>query len=266
MSFAMQELTFDIRPLAEVLNTRNMCGDGSLVDQVYELIRESIVDLSLPPDVALVEQEVACVLKVSKTPVREALIRLSREGLVRVVPKSGTFVAPINIDRYLEAVFIRERLETGCVQRLASVGLSNAETVKIRSLLARQAQAYGAEDYALVFKLDDQFHQMLFEFAGLSGVWNVMNGAKAEIDRVRQLKTKSGIRRRKAVLDEHWSIVDAIIEKDGVRAEEIIRNNIGAFEDELGYLSNHPKLLDSFDSFNELVTLQRKGRRSRKLY
>ena len=107
---------------------------------------------------------------------------------------------------------------------------------------------------------------MLFELAGLAGVWNVMNGAKAEIDRVRQLKSKLGIRRKKAVLDEHWSIVDAIIEKDGVRAEEIIRANIGAFEDELGYLSNHPKFLDTLDSFNELVNLQRKGRRSRKLF
>ena len=262
----MSDFVFEIRPLSEVFDVLRPAEGENFVDAIYREVRTRIVDLSLPPDMPLSEKDLAAVFESSKTPVREALIRLSREGLVRVVPKSGTFVAPISLDKYLEAVFIRERLETGCVLRLASTGLSNAETVKIRALLARQSRAYKTGDYALVFSLDDQFHQMLFEFAGLAGVWTVMYGAKAEIDRVRQLKNRLGIRRREAVQEEHWSIVDAIIGKDGDRAEEIIRNNIGAFEQELGYLSNHPQFLDTLDSFNELVALQRKGRRSRKLF
>lgn len=262
----MTELIHEIKPLHCLFGPVAPAQGENFVDAVYREVRSRIVDLSLPPDMPLSEKDLATVFESSKTPVREALIRLSREGLVRVVPKSGTFVAPISLDRYLEAVFIRERLETGCVLRLASTGLSHAETVKIRALLAKQAQAYKAQDYSLVFKLDDQFHQQLFVYAGLPGVWNVMHSAKAEIDRVRQLKNRLGIRRKQAVLDEHGSIVEAIIEKDGKRAEKIIRNNIGAFEAEMDYLSNHPKFLDTLDSFNDLVTLQRKGRRSRKLF
>lgn len=262
----MSELNFEIRPLQEILGPLEPADGENLVDAIYREIRARIVDLSLPPDMPLSEKDLAAVFEASKTPVREALIRLSRERLVRVIPKSGTFVAPISLDKYLEAVFVRERLETGCVLRLASVGLSNAETVRIRTLLASQSQAYRAENYSLVFKLDDRFHQMLFELAGLAGVWDVMHSAKAEIDRVRHLKNRLGLRRKEAVLNEHWSIVDAIIEKDGARAEEVMRNNIAAFDDELDYLSNHPKFLDTLDSFNELVTLQRKGRRSRKLF
>ena len=75
----MTDLTFNVRPLADVLDADELPGDGSLVDQIYELLRRLIVDLSLPPESALVEQEVASLLKVSKTPVREAIIRLSRE-------------------------------------------------------------------------------------------------------------------------------------------------------------------------------------------
>ena len=262
----MSDFDFEVRPLDQVFGPLTP-GDGeNFVDAIYREVRARIVDLSLPPDMPLSEKDLAAVFKSSKTPVREALIRLSREGLVHVVPKSGTFVAPISLDKYLEAVFIRERLETGCVLRLASTGLSSAETVKIRALLAEQSQAYRAADYSLVFTLDDRFHQMLFEFAGLGGVWHVMHGAKAEIDRIRHVKRRLGIRRKEAVLDEHWSIVDAIIAKDGERAEEVVRNNIGAFEEELDYLSNHPKFLDTLDSFNELVGLQRKGRRSRKVF
>jgi DNA-binding GntR family transcriptional regulator len=236
------------------------------VDVIYHLIRSKIIDLSLPPDMPVSEKDLATSFEASKTPVREALIRLSREGLVRVVPKSGTFVAPISLEKYLEAIFIRERLETGCVLRLAGVGLKKAEIVRIRALLMKQEKAYETERYAEVFALDDQFHRTLFEFAGLAGAWDLMNSAKAEIDRVRRLKNKLGIRRRKAVMNEHSMIVDAIIEKDGHRAEEAIRNNIGAFDEELGNLSNHPKFLDTLDLFNELVGLQRKGRRSRKLF
>lgn len=262
----MSDLNFEVHPLDHVLGPIQPAEGENYVDAIYNAIRSKIIDLSLPPHMPLSEKDLAVVFEASKTPVREALIRLSREGLVRVVPKSGTFVAPIELDRYLEAVFIRERLETGCVLRLANSGLSHSEQVRIRALLVDQARAYEADDYALVFQLDDLFHRTLFEFAGLAGAWQVMNSAKAEIDRVRQLKTRLGIRRRKAVMDEHSAIVDAITGKDGKRAEEALRNNIGAFEEEMDYLSNHPRFLDSLDTLNDLVSLQRKGRRSRKLF
>ena len=104
----MKQLRFDTRPLTELLSADALSGDGSLVDQVYDLLRKCIIDLSLPPESALVEQEVAGTLNLSKTPVREAIIRLSREGLVRVAPKSGSFVTAINLDRYFEACFMKQ--------------------------------------------------------------------------------------------------------------------------------------------------------------
>jgi DNA-binding GntR family transcriptional regulator len=262
----MNDLVFNVRPLQQVFGPVEPAEGEHYVDAIYRELRSKVVDLSLPPDMPLSEKELATVFEASKTPVREALIRLSGDGLVRVVPQSGTFVAPISLDRYLEAVFIRERLETGCVLRLAGTGMSNTEIIKIKALLTRQEEAYKAEDYGLVFSLDDQFHRTLFEFAGLAGVWSVMQSARAEIDRVRQLKTRLGIRRKKEVMAEHWAIVDAIEAKDGARAEEALRHNIGVFDAELGYLSNHPQFLDTLDSFNELVAQQRKGRRSRKLF
>ena len=118
----MQKLTFEIRPISEVLS-EGLSGEGSLVDQAYALLRKQIVSLALPPEAALVEREVASALNVSKTPVREAIIRLSREGLVQVKPKSGSYVTAISLDRFFEACFIRTQLETGCVKRLATNGI-----------------------------------------------------------------------------------------------------------------------------------------------
>ena len=78
--------------------------------QVYALLQEEIATIRIPPGTALSEKMLAERLGVSRTPVREALIRLSEDGLVYIVPKSGTFVSPIDVDAVLDAHLIRESL------------------------------------------------------------------------------------------------------------------------------------------------------------
>ena len=260
----MTKLTFDVRPLSEILEPDGLSGLGSLVDQVYELLRKRIVDLSLPPESALVEQEVAGTLKVSKTPVREAIIRLSREGLVQVVPKSGSYVTAVSLDRYLEACFVRTQLEVGCVRRLATQGVSLADQIKLRALLTEQEAAIKHNDDGRFVELDEALHKRLFELAGLSGTWEVLNFAKAELDRVRFIKRQSGIRQRQLVLDEHTAFVDAVINRDPDAAEQAMRNNIGAVDEEMVSISENPRLLRTIDDLNQLVALDRRTRGSKK--
>ena len=73
----------------------------SLVKQIYAILWELIVNISLKPGQAMSEKEISDALKASKTPVREAIIKLEETGLIRVVPKSGTYVSPISLDRYI---------------------------------------------------------------------------------------------------------------------------------------------------------------------
>ena len=250
----MQKLTFTVRPISKVL-AEGLSGHGSLVDQAYALLRKQIVNLSLPPESALVEQEVASVLKISKTPVREAIIRLSREGLVQVVPKSGSYVTAISLERYFEACFIRTQLEIGCVRRLALSGIGMSEQVKLKATLTEQRTALKQNDDARFFDLDEAFHRQLFEIAGLLGAWEVMQTAKAEIDRVRHLKRLFGIRQRRLVVQEHVAIVDAVIERDPVAAERSLLDNIGAADDQVNSLSDNPLLLQTIDDLNTLVAM-----------
>jgi len=258
----MQKLTFTVRPVATVL-ADGLSGQGSLVDQAYSLLRKQIVNLSLPPESALVEQEVAGVLNISKTPVREALIRLSREGLVQVVPKSGSYVTAISLERYFEACFIRTQLEVGCVKRLATSGIGVSEQVKLKAILTEQRQALKANDDAQFFELDEAFHRQLFDFAGLPGAWEIMQTAKAEIDRVRHLKRLFGIRQRRLVVQEHAAIVDAIMKRDPDAAERHLLDNIGATDDQMDSLSENPQLLQTIDDLNQLVALDGRSRTTR---
>ncbi len=255
----MRELTFDVQPVAEVL-AEGLSGPGSLVDQTFVLLRQKIVSLALPPELPLVEQEVAGALSISKTPVREALIRLSQQGLVLVQPKSGSFVTPISLDRYFEACFVRAQLETGCVRRLASQRIGMTGQVQLESILTEQQQAMTADDDALFFALDERFHRTLFELAGLQGVWTLLQQTKAEIDRVRHVKRYFGIRQRRTVIQEHRGIVDAILNQDADQAKRYLLDNIGSTDKAMSSISENPQLLRTIDDLNQLVSSEQQSR------
>lgn len=261
----MQKLTFTVRALDQVLRAEDLRREGSLVEQVYALLRKLIIDLSLPPEFALVEQDVASELNVSKTPVREAIIRLAREGLIKVVPKSGSYVTPINLDRYLEACFVRTQLEVGCVRRLATQGIALSDQVRLRAHIAEQQEALRNDNDIGFFESDESLHKSLFVLAGLPGVWDMLNFAKAELDRVRHLKRQFGIRHRRLVIEEHDALIKAIIARDPVRAERALLDNIGAVDDEITSISENPQLLQTIQDLNELVALDQRSRVGRRL-
>lgn len=259
----MQKLSFSVRPLQKILRAKDLSGTGSLVEQVYGLLRQLIINLSLPPEFALVEQDVAKQLKVSKTPVREAIIRLQREGLVKVVPKSGSYVTAVSLDRYLEACFVRTQLELGCIRRLATQGVTPAEQIRLKAHIVEQEKALSENDDAAFFESDEALHKRLFDLAGLPGVWQMMNYAKAEIDRVRHLKRQFGIRQRRLVIDEHEAMVNGIINRDPISAEQALLENIGGVEDEIASISEHPQLLQTIEDLNQLVAIDQKSRGGR---
>src|SRR6476469_1375020 len=98
---------------------------GSIADQVFHTLRGAIVTLRLTPAAALSEQDIADRLKVSRQPVREAFIKLSEIGLVRVLPQRGTFVTKISEKEVLDARFVREAVECAIARR-ASAGIAKS--------------------------------------------------------------------------------------------------------------------------------------------
>lgn len=106
---------FPSLPLVELVTPGELPEGGNMTNRIHALLRKLIVEVKLLPGRALSEKEIAALLNVSKTPVREAIIRLSEEGFVTVVPQGGTYISPIDVQRYMEACFIRFKLEEGAV-------------------------------------------------------------------------------------------------------------------------------------------------------
>jgi DNA-binding GntR family transcriptional regulator len=153
---------------------------------VYAWLRDQVLAGRMRPGQTLSENEVAQRLGVSRTPVREAIIRLESEGLLIVRPQVGTTVAPIDVEAVADVQFMREAVECRTVA-LAAQRVTAADAKVLRQLLKEQARVAARGDHAAFVPLDDRMHQKLVAMAGRPNVWRAVEDAKAQLDRVRFL-------------------------------------------------------------------------------
>ena len=179
---------------------------------IYRDLQRQIVTMALKPGTALGEQLLADRYGVSRTPVREAVIRLSEERLVDVLPQQGTFVSRLDITLIPEAVVIRQALEGATVQHAARV--ATAEKVALLDdILAEQRFYRDRNQLDRFMGADEAFHEAIASIADLPGVWSYLRPAKIHIDRARWL-TLPFLGRTTPVIAEHELIRDAIAGHD----------------------------------------------------
>ena len=191
---------------------------------IFETLREEIVIMALPPGAPLAEKVLTLRFGVSRTPVREALIRLAEIGLVDVFPQSGTFVARIPLAALPEAAAIRQTLERLTVERAAEIAsVDDLETLD--DILARQRFFAGRRDLRAFHEADEAFHEALATVAGYPGAWRVLKQVKVQIDRARQLTLPAPGRMNK-VIGEHMVIRDAVARHDVASAGAAMREHL----------------------------------------
>lgn len=195
-----------------------------IAPQIYERLRRAITTLAMLPSEALSEKELSLQLGVSRTPVREALIRLADEGLIDILPQRGSFVAPIRLKDVEEAQFIRESLEVAVVKRLAG-HCSPSFLSELRENLARQERAVAQGDHDLFLDLDEAFHRSFCEEAGLSKSWRVIQSVKLQMDRVRYLSLPDP-GHLNTLLAQHRTIFLAVEEGDVASAGKAMSTHL----------------------------------------
>lgn len=110
---------------------------GSIRDYVYDKLKADILDLKLEPGRFISEKDIIEMLKVSRTPIREAFVKLSQEGLIETIPQRGSFISLIDLDMVEESRFVRETLESTIV-RLACEQLKAEQVLQLLNLIALQ--------------------------------------------------------------------------------------------------------------------------------
>lgn len=192
--------------------------------RVYLCLRERIVDMTMLPGARIVEREIAEELGTSRTPVHEAVQRLADEGLVEVLPRSGTFVARIPLDALEEAMLVRNALETAIIEKAAE-RVTPAGLSRLRAVLDGQAAAVESNDLRAFHRSDENFHAALAELSGYPGVWPIILQAKTQMDRYRQL-TLPLEGRMTGVLAEHRAVVEALASGDPRQAVAAMRDHL----------------------------------------
>jgi DNA-binding GntR family transcriptional regulator len=192
--------------------------------RVYLCLRQRIVEMSMLPGARIIEREIAEELGISRTPVHEAVQRLADEGLVEVLPRSGTFVARIPLDALEQAMLVRNALETAIIEKAAQRASADG-VARLRAILEEEEAAVEANDLRAFHRSDEQFHAALAELSGYPGVWPIILQAKTQMDRYRQLTLPLEGRMR-GVLDEHRTVVDAVESGDPAQAVEAMREHL----------------------------------------
>ncbi|WP_319518913.1 GntR family transcriptional regulator [uncultured Martelella sp.] len=195
-------------------------GDGSRAGTatqiVHRRLRAEIVSLKRLPGEVVSEKEIAAESGLSRTPVREALLRLAEEQLIDIVPKSGTRVSRIPVASLLEAQVARTALEQVNVRAAAS-RVQGSEIANMRALLMYQRERTEAGDSDQFHAADEALHRAIAVAGGYPGIWKIIEQVKLQVDRYRRL-TLPQINRMERVLVEHGEIVDALADRDADRA------------------------------------------------
>jgi len=210
-----------------------MIMNGNKKVMVYERLRRRIIEGELRPGLPINEAEFARELSVSKTPIREALRQLERDGFVENVPGRGSAISHIGPQDIREVFEIREIIESGAVKR--AVKLHNNEEIRKKreesKKLLEDKQA--TESYVHEWGSWEDVHLCIVKALGNRTLLEMYSGLLDRIQRIRNHYGQRFTQRRlHEILSEHTAILDAIVEGDAARAEQMVQQhlrNAGAF-------------------------------------
>jgi DNA-binding GntR family transcriptional regulator len=199
--------------------TPNGAAEPRLAERAYQALRRAIRELRLPPGKMVLEQELAEVLEMSRTPVREALVRLASEGLARLVPRHGFEVAPLAADELQEIYEIIEGLE-GQAVALAAERATPQGIVDLEALLESDVAALADDDLPAWVEADDQFHHKLVELSGNARLRQLVANYDVHLYRARLATIRLRPKPTRSA-QEHRAVVEAVRAGDPARARAL---------------------------------------------
>ena len=220
---------------------------ASISPQICRALRTRIIRCDLRPGDRISEADVSRAFGVSRQPVREAFIKLAEQGLLKVLPQRGTTGARIAYPAVLDARFMREAIEADIVAILVQAPSSElAEALQAEIVAQRSIDPADAAEFS---RLDERFHRRLAEFADKAGAWTLLEGLKAQMDRVRYLSLRSFPTPK--LIDQHERVVACIASRDAAGAETAIRVHLREV------LQDLPHIRDANPEFFEMPAGQR---------
>ena len=195
-----------------------------LKNQAYEGIKERIINLTLRPNEQLVEQRLAQQLGISKSPIREAIQRLEREGLVYSLPFRGGFVAAVSEQDIREIFQLREALERFCIKNACLI-FSGDDLKRIEKIISKADKALHQGEIKGAYLIDIQLHDFLIKSSKNEKIIQTYVNLRDHLNRYWNIASLISGRVAKSH-QEHILIIEAIAQKDEVQAEKRISEHL----------------------------------------
>lgn len=203
---------------------------------VYMELREDITLLELLPGSEIDIEKLEEKYSVSRSPLRDALLRLQRDRLVDIFPQRGTRVSFLDEEIINEERFMRKCVELGVVEECMKKDRAKKEeeafVVKLESNLLSQKASLIEEDWASFYRADDDLHHLFYTEMNMENVWAIVDAHTGNDKRIRMLSYSD-----KAIIEgvwnEHASLVEAIKNKDVERVLEIEKHHLEKVHGEL---------------------------------
>ena len=216
------------QPKDTQMKHRDMTGhapDRPASSLVYETLRARIISLELPPGERLSRPDLAVQFNISASPLREAIQRLERDGLVATFRQSRTVVTSLDPDLLRQEHFLRTAIECEVVNALAAMADKSA-LKKASAIIRMQRVLIDDPDQIDLFrKLDEDFHHELFQAAGQGALYLFASERTSQMARLRSLDLPSE-GKLKSIVELHEAVLDTILSGDRYAATDAMRRHL----------------------------------------
>jgi DNA-binding GntR family transcriptional regulator len=185
-------------------------------DRAYTFTKRRVLDATYAGGDLLTEGEVAEALGMSRTPVREAFLRLEGEGLLRLYPKRGALVVPVSAQEVEAVMETRALVERFAIEKAVARGADLA--AEMTAAIERQEQRAAADDLDGFVAADREFHTVFVAAAGNAIVLALYDSLRDRQQRMGVTALRREPRRLGQILEEHRELTEAIAARDADRA------------------------------------------------
>ena len=208
------------------LSTLRLDRSRPLRDPISPLVRGLSLTGIIRPGEGIDEKAIAAQLEASRTPVREAVKRLSDEHLVDVVAQSGTRASRMDRKAIEESFLIRRALEMESAAQ-AATHMSQEHADRLHDILARHERAVEKRQFVAATSRDDEFHHAITEISDLPRLWSAIEISKAQLDRCRHMMLpRAG--QAEATLEQHREIIRGLNSRDPAKAAAAMKAHLDA--------------------------------------
>lgn len=191
---------------------------------VYETLKKKIMEGDLPSNTPLVEEKLAKEYKMSRTPIREAIRHLVKDGLVEFFPRRGALVKEITISDLEEIFTVREALE-GISARIAASVINEQKITSVQEALEKADQELENGNKEQSFELGNKLHEIVLEVTGNNKIFAIVSDFENQIQRFHYFSYHIPGRLELSNM-EHWEIFEAIQARNGELAEQRMRKHV----------------------------------------